>query len=218
VHNPAYCQPGYHLVIAERSCFEEYETGAERAEFAEEEVAAIRTVLQKLTAIRIMNPTDAEDLVQETLLTMLTKYPETELEKGLLVWSMGILRKKVGNYYRKAQRFTCFSEQEKATQQSIRGFTIATSPESRIFHDELEKLVSQALPQLPTPQRQAIELLIAGFDSGEIAQQLNPERYQNVINHIYRGRKKLAKELAKYGYGPDAKSGMRSMKRCHSRK
>jgi len=27
------------------------------------------------------------------------------------------------------------------------------------------------------------------------------EKYQNVINKIYRGRHKLARELARYGYG-----------------
>jgi hypothetical protein len=60
--------------------------------------------------------------------------------------------------------------------------------------------------------------LIAGHDSGEIVKQLHPERYQNVINRIYRGRKKIAKELAKFGYGPDAKAGMRSMKKCRPKK
>jgi hypothetical protein len=37
---------------------------------------------------------------------------------------------------------------------------------------------------------------------------LHPERYQNVINRLHRGRKALAKELAKYGYGPCAKKGL----------
>jgi len=219
VYNLAYCQSNYGLAIAESSCLEEYGAGPEeRSEWTEEEIAAIRSVLHKLTSIRILNSTDAEDLVQDTLLTMLTKHPGDALEKGLLVWTMGILRKKVGNYYRRTNRFVGFSEQEPRLQQSIREFTAAASPESRLFHEELQHIIRQTLPQLPPPQRQAIELLIAGHDSGEIVKQLHPERYQNVINRIYRGRKKIAKELAKFGYGPDAKAGMRSMKKCRPKK
>ena len=63
-----------------------------------------------------------------------------------------------------------------------------------------------------------MELLIGGLNPGEIVNQLHPERYQNVINRLHRGRKKLAQELAKYGYGPEAKTGFRKMKRCRSKK
>jgi RNA polymerase sigma factor (sigma-70 family) len=218
VHNPAYREIDYRLVIAESSYLEQYSAGPERSEWTEEEIAAVRAVLHKLSAIRVLNPTDAEDLVQETILTMLTKYPANDLEKGLLVWSMGILRKKVGNYYRRTQRFTSFNEQESHAQQSVRELIVAASPESSVLHDELQRIIGRSLAQLPSPQRQVIELLIAGFDSGEVVKQLHPERYQNVINHIYRGRQKLAKQLAKYGYGPHAKAGMRSMRKCRPRK
>ncbi len=217
MYNPAY-QPFEHsFVIAESSCPEQYATEAEKPECVDEELAAIRRVLQRLTTTRVLNPTDAEDLVQDTLLTLITKYP-AELEKGLLVWSLGILRKKVGNYYRRAQRFTYFSEQDASMQQSIREVSLDTSPESGLFHAELDRLVEKSLEQLPLSQRKAIKMLIAGFDSGEIAEFFHPERYQNVINHIHRGRKRLAKELAKYGYGPEAKVGLHGMKRCRSRK
>ena len=206
MNNFAYCQPNYNLVVAESSCLEAYGANPERSEWTEEEITAIRAVLQKLTSIRILNPTDAEDLVQDTLLTMLTKHPGDALEKGLLVWTMGILRKKVGNYYRRANRFACFSEQEPRMQQSIREFTAAASPESRLYHEELQRLIRQTLAQLPSPQRQAIELLIAGHDSGEIVKQLHPERYQNVINRIYRGRRKTGKRAGKIRVRPGRKS------------
>jgi RNA polymerase sigma factor (sigma-70 family) len=214
VYNLAYCRLDGSLAIAESPCPEEYEPGSEQNEWTEEEITEIRAVLQKLTAIRILNPTDAEDLVQDTLLTMLIKHPGYALEKGLLVWTMGVLRKKVGNYYRRANRYICFSDREPHAQQSIQEFTASSSPESQLFHEELQHIIHETLAQLPSAQRQAIELLIAGHDSGEVVKQLHPERYQNVINHIHRGRKKLAKELARYGYGPNAKIGMRSMKRC----
>jgi RNA polymerase sigma factor (sigma-70 family) len=217
VYNPVYYPFGYSFFVAEHPCPDAYASDAVKNGCGEEEIAAIRAVLHKLTSLRVVNPTDAEDLVQDTLLTLISKFPG-ELEKGPLVWSLGILRKKVGNYYRRTQRFTYFSEQNPSTQQSVRDFTIEASPDSAVHYAELQELVEQALESFPASQRRAIELLIAGFNPGEIAELLIPERYQNVINHIHRGRKKLAKELAKYGYGPGAKAGMHTMKRCPVRK
>jgi RNA polymerase sigma factor (sigma-70 family) len=217
VYNPYYIQSECRFAVAERSCLEECKTAPEQVELTEDNIAAIRAVLKKLSTVRVLNPTDAEDLVQETLLTMLTKYPGNELEKGLLIWGMGILRKKVGNYYRKAQRFTSFTEQEPGTHLSGQKLA-ANSPEARFFHKELQEIIQQTLTQLPPAQRQAMELLLAGLDSGEIVRHLQPERYQTVINHIFRGRQRLAKELAKYGYGPKAKSGLRKMRKAGCRK
>ena len=54
--------------------------------------------------------------------------------------------------------------------------------------------------------------MIAGLNAREITEELHPVRYQNVINRLHRGRKKLAEALAKYGYGPEAASSLRKMK------
>jgi RNA polymerase sigma factor (sigma-70 family) len=213
VCNPAYFHIKYEsFFVSENSDGRAYGLRQDRFDWTDEEITAIRVVLRKLTAARIMNSNDAEDLVQDTLLTMVAKYPERGLEKGLLVWGMGILRKKVGNYYRKAQRYASFGEQENSAGQTPQQSTHA-SPEVELFHEELQSIVDETLAQLPSTQRQAMELLIAGLGAGEIVKRLHPERYQNVINRLYRGRKRLAKELAKYGYGPGA-AGMRKMKRC----
>ncbi len=217
--NPAYLHIGYRqLWIAERSALHEYESVQREHSWTDDEITAIRAVLQRLTAIRIMNPNDAEDLVQDTLLTMIMKHPGKELQKSNLVWSMGILRKKVGNYYRRTQRNASLGAKETSTEQRIRQSLITYSPETKVFHEELQNIIYQTLPQLPSAQRKAMELLLAGLEPAEIVKRLHPERYQNVINRLHRGRKKLAKELAKYGYGPRAGRGMRGMKRCRPKK
>ncbi len=217
--NPAYLHIKYEsLVVSESVPDREYEPSPGPHKWPDEEIAAIRVALQKLTATRILNSDDAEDLVQDTLLTMITKYPERGLEKGLLIWSMGILRKKVGNYYRKVQRYTQLGTQEIREGQPISQSTLISSPEGKVFHTELQELVDETLVQLPIMQRQAMELLIEGLGIREIVEQLHPERYQNVINRLHRGRQRMAKELAKYGYGPDATSGIRKMKRCAAKR
>jgi RNA polymerase sigma factor (sigma-70 family) len=214
VRNPAYLHLEYTSVfVSENSSLPGYKLGQRRYEWTDEEIASIRIALQRLTAARVLNSNDAEDLVQDTLLTMITKHPGNPLEKGLLVWSMGILRKKVGNYYRRTRRHTSLNTPESCTASSALQSMPAFSPEMEVFHEELRGIVDEILTQLPVPQRQAMELLIAGHGPGEIVRQLYPERYQNVINHLHRGRQRLAKELAKYGYGPMAKAGLNKIAR-----
>jgi len=163
--------------------------------WSNDELARIRLVLQRLTALRIENEADAEDLVQETLLTMTQKCPECGPEKGLLIWSMGILRKKIGNYYRKARRYVPMEYAGAAM--PVR---FSASPEVRFLHMELAGLVRKTLRGLPHRQRRAMELCLAGLEAHEIVASLHPERYQNVINHLFRGRRKIAAQLAALGY------------------
>lgn len=174
-------------------------------DWSDEELARIRVVLRKLTALRILNDDDAEDLVQETFLTMTAKYPEGDLRKGLLVWSMGILRKKVGNYYRRSQRHLSLDDEQIFSMGAHRRRMTATSPESKLLHAELRTLVERIVATFPLPERQAWELRLAGFPTHEIVKLLSPERRQNVANRLHRGRQKLMRQLAKHGYlAPDA--------------
>ena len=164
--------------------------------WTEEELAHIREVLKKLTAQRIGNLEDAEDLVQETILTMLRKAPEIDIEKGILVWAMGILRKKVGNYYRRTRRFHLLHGQVRHALRQYRPL----SPESALHHAELCIVIEGMLQKLSPRERAAIDLYLAGKQTGEIALLLHPERYQNIVNWLHRGRKKLARQLSRYGY------------------
>ena len=53
-----------------------------------------------------------------------------------------------------------------------------------------------------------------GSRSTRLSRALHPERYQNIVNRVHRGRKRLHKELAKYGYGSrGAKKGRKQASR-----
>jgi RNA polymerase sigma factor (sigma-70 family) len=171
----------------------------------DDQLGHIRLVLQRLTALRVQNADDVEDLVQETMLTMTMKCPQGDLRKGLLVWSMGILRKKIGNYYRKAHRSAPLSEHLVSTDPAIEHSLRPQSPEASVAYTELRNLVDGILAELPSRERQAVGMLLAGMAPSRIVEQLYPERYQNVINRLYRGRHRLQRELSKYGYGPRSK-------------
>lgn len=164
-----------------------------------EELSQVWLVLRKLTALRVENPEDAEDLVQETFVTMTEKFCQLELRKGLLVWSMGILRRKLGNYYRKPKRFASI-DQSLHARDVVRLVQVPASAETTLRESELHNLVDQILEEFPSLERSVLKLLFDGFSTSEIAAELHPERYQNVVNRLHRGRKRLYKELKKFGY------------------
>lgn len=190
------------LFIAERPSNEAYRSKA-GSKWGEDEIAAIRAALHKITRHRIPNVNDAEDIVQDTLLTMIAINPGEELKKGLLVWCQGILRNKVGNYYRKARRHANIKEKHSDIQQLQLPHATAATPEITASHKELLSTIEEKLTELPPDMRRVMELLVSGFKAGEIARLLSPEPYQNVMNRLYRGRKKLARELIKCGFGPN---------------
>jgi len=182
--------------------------------WTDEEISTIRRILHELTATRILNSNDAEDIVQDTLLTMVSKRSQVVLEKGPLAWGMGILRNKVGNYYRKDRRRSIYQKTDMRVKSALPN-TKSVSPEMELRCRELQKIIDSALAKLPNTQRQAMELLIAGLNPSEIVSYLEPERYQSIINRLYRGRREIVRELARYGYGANVKIGMRRAKLCH---
>jgi RNA polymerase sigma factor (sigma-70 family) len=208
VYKPACFYQEYEIFfIAENSTPDEYQSIPERLELSDDEIIAIQKALQKITRRRIPDASDAEDLVQDTLLTMITRNPGNKLKKGLLVWCQGILRNKVGNYYRKTQRHSSLREQNPDIEQGNQASSIIASPEITVSANELQSIIKEKVSEFPSSIRRVMELLVSGLEAGEIASQLSSESYQNVINRLYRGRKRLARELIKCGFSPNSQSG-----------
>ena len=172
-----------------------------RKSWTEDELSHIRRELSKLTAVRIRNAADVEDIVQDTLLTLIRSCPGEELEKGPLVWSMGVLRNKIGNYYRKARYQAGSEEKEEKLEQCPAETADMVSPEETLINEELISVISGTVERLPQAQKTAMKMLIAGLRPHEIAKKMPQERYQTVINYLHRARKKLARELTQYGFG-----------------
>lgn len=203
VYTAASFYPEYKfLLVAEPDSHEGYRSKS-WLNSGDDEIAAIRKALHKITRHRIPDAGDAEDLVQETLLTMLSRDPGEELKKGLLVWCQGILRNKVGNYYRKARRNASLKEKHTGPEQMPLFTRDRSTPEIKAWHKELRFIIEEKLLELPPDIRRVMELLVSGLEAGEIAELLYPEPYQNVMNRLFRGRKKLARELIKCGFGPN---------------
>jgi len=203
VNNPNYTYLKYKILyVAERSNPKHYGSRTGFLKLNEDELTAIRKSLQKITRRRILDIADAEDIVQDTLLAMIMSNPGGELKKGMHAWSRGILRNKVGNYYRKSQRHTSLGERDYGICISVPDPTVVATQEITLSNKEMKKIIEKKLEEFTPEVRKVMELLISGFKAGEIVDQLHPEPYQKIINRLYRGRKKLARELLRCGFGP----------------
>jgi RNA polymerase sigma factor (sigma-70 family) len=164
------------------------------------ELEGIRLALCRLTSSRVRNREDAEDIVQETLLTLACKAPHADLEKNLMAFGIGIMRKKLGNYYRNCRRAPAkisLPEFFSGCQARSQGNT----PEAVLLQSEFSGLARALARELPPAERQALEYYFEGHKTGEIARLLKPVRYQNVLNRLHRGLRRLTRKLIKLGYG-----------------
>ena len=177
--------------------------------WTDEELSHIRRELRKFAVLRVPNAADAEDIIQDTLLTLINSCPKERLEKDPIAWSAGILRNKIGNYYRKGRNRAKRENGEAEPRQDLPRSETRISPEKDLLHEELRNVIAGTVERLPHAQKKAMKMLIAGLKPGEIAAKMSPERYQAVINHLHRGRKKLAQELTRHGFG-----GMHKMRCC----
>ena len=180
----------------------------ERHRWNNEDISRIRRELRKLSALRVLNAADAEDIVQDTLLTLINGSPKECLEKGPLPWSIGILRNKIGNYYRRSRYRAKRETGETEARQELFQIGTTISPDKELLSEELQNVIDDTIERMPHARKKAMKMLIAGLKPGEIAERMLPERYQTVINHLYQGRKMLALELSRYGF-----NGMHEMKR-----
>src|SRR6202789_117761 len=107
------------------------------------------------------NPTEADDLVQDTVVRALNAYDHFDLNTNIKAWTFTILRNIRINSYRKRR----FEELDEAT--------MATMSARANQEDSLElKEVLKALETLPAAQREVITLVRAGGLSYEEAAEI----------------------------------------------
>ncbi|NTW51827.1 MAG: sigma-70 family RNA polymerase sigma factor [Chlorobiaceae bacterium] len=159
-----------------------------------------------------MNPSDAEDLVQETYLKAYKFFNSFERGTNCKAWLFKILKNNYINKFRKNAR-----EPGKVDYDLIKDFyhTIkdvqsdTTEAESDFFHSLLHEEVYQALQSLPEEFREVIQLCdIEGFTYEEIANMVESP-IGTVRSRLYRGRKLLRAKLEDYAkkHGYDTDSG-----------
>jgi RNA polymerase sigma-70 factor, ECF subfamily len=174
---------------------------AERLERFEAEVLPHLDRLYSAALRYTRDPTDAEDLVQESMAKAYRSFHQYRPGTNLKAWLYRILHTTYISIYRKAQRRPQESLQEELDDYSFYD-EIARSGGPSAEREVLESFtadeVKQALADLPESFRVAVYLAdVEGFAYKEIAEIMDTP-VGTVMSRLHRGRKALQKALSEY--------------------
>ena len=152
------------------------------------------------------NPTDAEDLVQETYLRAYRGFGGFEQGTNLKAWLYRILTNTYINEYRKKKRRPDESDIDDVEDLylyrrlgGLAGATAGRSAEEELFEQITDSNIKEALEALPEQFRIAVLLAdVEGFAYKEIAEILDIP-IGTVMSRLHRGRKGLQKQLYEFG-------------------
>ncbi len=177
-----------------------------------ESEALVHTDALFRTALRMTkNSSDAEDLVQETLLKAYKSFDRFEAGTNAKAWLFKIMTNTFINSYRSKQKESIsvsFDDvDDNFLHSQLTGPAANTGdPEKDFFNKILDKDVEEAIEKLPEEFRVVVVLAFyEGFAYQEIADVLGIQ-VGTVKSRLHRGRKILQKLLWEYAHGSDDKS------------
>jgi RNA polymerase sigma-70 factor, ECF subfamily len=178
----------------------------DRAVRFEQDVMPYASQLYPAALRMTRNPSDAEDLLQETLTKAYVGYHQFEQGTNLRAWLHRILSNTFINGYRKKRREPqqdlsgAFQEDWQTSSDPLA--MPAASAEAEAIDRLGDSEILQALRELPEEFRVAIYLAdIQGYPYREIAQMMGTP-LGTVMSRLHRGRNKLRKKLASYAPQP----------------
>jgi RNA polymerase sigma-70 factor (ECF subfamily) len=179
---------------------------ADRRTLFEQDVVPFMGQLYPAALRMTKNPSDAEDLVQETIAKAYVAFHQFRPGTNLRAWLYRILSNTFINGYRKRRREPVqapgieFHEDWQASADRLAG--PVRSAEAEALDRLGDSDILAALRDLPEDFRVAIYLAdIEGYPYREIADMMGTP-IGTVMSRLHRGRSKLREKLAKYGPQP----------------
>ena len=178
---------------------------ADQATFAEQAMPLMDGLYG--AALRMTrNPSDAEDLVQETYLKAYRAFHSFQEGTNLKAWLYRILTNTYINIYRAKKRRPDETDLEEVEDLylyrrlgGLEGATAGRSAEDELLDHLTDSEVKEALEALPEQFRMAVLLAdVEGFAYKEIAEILDIP-IGTVMSRLHRGRKAMQKQLYEYG-------------------
>jgi RNA polymerase sigma-70 factor (ECF subfamily) len=178
---------------------------ADQATFAEQAMPLMDGLYG--AALRMTrNPSDAEDLVQETYLKAYRAFHSFQEGTNLKAWLYRILTNTYINTYRAKKRRPDETDLEEVEDPylyrrlgGLEGATAGRSAEDELLDHLTDSEVKDALEALPEQFRMAVLLAdVEGFAYKEIAEILDIP-IGTVMSRLHRGRKAMQKQLYEYG-------------------
>lgn len=146
------------------------------------------------------NPTDAEDLVQETYLRAYNKFEQYTPGTNIKAWLYRILTNAYISQYRREGRLTTVSGDDRLLDEAEADI----SAEEMVMRGVADENLAAALEDLPEQFRLAVFLAdVEGFTYQEIADILEIP-LGTVMSRVHRGRKRLHQSLTQYEQERDA--------------
>ena len=148
------------------------------------------------------NPSDAEDLVQETFVRALAGSEQFEPATNMKAWLTKILRNFFFDHYRRKQRWVSAEELPEPQSDAWEGLAAENpGPERSVLARELDDQITAVLRKIPEEFREPIVLVDVGDFSYEEAALILSCPIGTVRSRLSRGRKLMRNYLTAYVAG-----------------